>query len=175
MVPGPGQTPMNGQQQGQLAQALASVSPPKNSKVPFARTDPQHSWMIGLQRVRQSLRDLQDHLDDKEDVVGDMVSAMSVIVERMLAGVPPNEVALLGAATMLKGIAPPLAQQVEQQWATINRPPQVPGVPVPTGPPMGGPGAMQPGNPAINPGIVSAMMGQNGQVPGPGSPPPPMG
>lgn len=168
---------MNPQQQGQLASALQGVSPPKNSKIPFARTDPQHVWLIGLQRVRQSLSDLNDHLDDKDEPIQDVIQAMSIITERLLAGVPPNEVALLGAAAMIKSVAPPLAQQLEQQWATINRPPQVPGMPQlgqPT-PQAPMPGTAPPGNPGMNPGLIAAMMGQQGQVPGPGSPPPGIG
>lgn len=173
MTPGPGQTPMSPNQQSALAGALQNVSPPKNSKTPFVRTDPDHVWLIGLQRIRQSLHDLDEHLDDKDDVTQAVVSSFNVVVNRLMAGVPPNEVALLGAASLLKPVSPPLAAQVEQQWMEINRAPTAPGAPIPTGPP-GGPGAAPPGNPAINPGILAAMAGAGGG-PGAGSQPPPPG
>jgi hypothetical protein len=170
----PGQQPLTGGQQNSLASALSNVSPPAaKPSVPFVRTDPQHSWLIGLQRVRQSLHDLDEHLDDKEPAVQDTVSAMASATEKLMAGVPPPQVALLAAAQLLKNIAPQLSQQCEQQWATINRPPQVPGVPIPSGPPPGGPGAQPPGvSPAQNPGVLAAMAGAMGGGAGPGSQPP---
>lgn len=167
IAPGPGQTPMQPGQQSALAGALQNVSPPRNSKTPFVRTDPEHVWLIGLQRVRQSLHDLDESLDDKDDVSQAIVGAMNVAVNRLMAGVPPNEIALLTAASLLKPVSPPLAAQTEQQWMEINRAPTAPGPPIPTGPPgMGGPGAPQP-NLGVNPGVMAAMAAQAGG-PGPG-------
>lgn len=167
LTPGPGQQPMTSGQQSALASALQSVSPPSNPKTPFQRTDPQHTWLIGLQRVRTSFRDLNDNLDDKDDITVGLIIAMQVATERLLAGVPPNEVALLSAASMIKTVNPMLASQIEQQWASINRPPQVAGAPMQTGPtpqPGAGMGPATP-PPGMNPGIATAMMGGAGSQP----------
>ena len=160
---------MSPQQQSGLAQALSSVSPPPNPKTPFSRTDPQHTWLIALQRVRQTLRECNDQLDDKDETVAAIITAMGVATERMLAGVPPQEIALMAAGAMIKGFSPQLAQQIEQAWVQINRPPSVPGMPIVTGPPPpgGAPGVAAP------PQAPAPPMG--GMPPMGGSPPPGIG
>jgi hypothetical protein len=172
---GPGQTPMSPQQQSGLAAALSNVSPPPNPKTPFERTDPQHLWLIALQRVRQTLRECNDQIDDKDDTTQAIVTSMGVATERLLAGVPPQEIALMAAGSMIKGFSPQLATQLEQAWVQINRPPSVPGMPVPTGPlpqggmPMGAAGPQAPTPPMNGAPVMGGPPGIGG------SPPPGLG
>lgn len=135
------------------------MSPPNNPKTPADRTDPEQRWLIGLQRIRTTLRDANEKTDDKDDVTQSLINAMLVATERLLAGVPPQEIALMAAATMVKGFQPQLAAQLQQAWVGINRPPTVPGMPIPTGPsPMGAavqPQAPTPPMPGPPPGNMS--------------------
>ncbi len=167
----PGQRPLSPSQQSGLAAALSNVSAPPNPKTPFNRTDPQHIWLIALQRVRTTLRELNDQLDDKDDVSQSIVTAMGVATERLLAGVPPQEIALMAAGQMIKSFQPQLAQQLEQAWVGINRPPSVPGMPVQTGPTPQPPAAPPQ---APTPPMGGPPPGMGGGPPMGGSPPPGM-
>lgn len=123
-------------QEAQLRAALSRVSPPQNPKTPAQRTDPQHEWLIGLQRVRATVSDLiRDQLDDKPQPVQDLILAMNAAIEKTLAGIDPNTVALLAGASIVKAIAPQVSSQLEMQAAQGSRPPMVPGMPSISTPP----------------------------------------
>lgn len=117
-------------QQQQLRQALSRVGPPQNPKTPAQRIDPQHEWLIALQRVRAVVNDIiRDHLDDKPQQIQDLFLAINSAVEKTLAGIDPNVVSMLAGAAIVKSIAPPIATQLEMQAAQSSRPPMVPGAP----------------------------------------------
>lgn len=120
---------------GGLRSAIAGVSPPQNSQTPMDRTDPQHIWLTRLQPVRQTLLDLNELLDDKDDATQSFFTAITTGVERMMKGFPANEVALMAAAQMIKPFSPDLAKMLEAKWAEINRPAQVAGPAIQTGVP----------------------------------------
>lgn len=156
--PGPGQQPMQPGQEAQLRAALSRVGPPQNPKTPAQRTDPQHEWLIALQRVRATVADIiRDHLDDKPQPVQDLILAMNAAMEKTLAGIDPNTVSLLAGASIVKSIAPQVSSQLEMQAAQGSRPPMVPGMPSISTPPTGlgvGPGVQAPtagGPPPVSP------------------------
>lgn len=164
--PGPGRQPLTPQQQTTLATALRGQAAPSNPQTPAQRTDPRHDWLIGLQRVRITLKDLIDqHLDNQDPSTQNLVLAMHAAIDKMLAGLTPQTIAILAAASIVKPIDAQIASTLEMRAMQMSQGPIVPGQPV-IQPPQGGmtaptagpqapppPGAMQaPVSPGTFPG-----------------------
>lgn len=137
--PGPGQQPLNPQQQATLASALRGQAPPTNPQTPAQRTDPRHDWLIGLQRVRITLKDLIDqHLDNQDPATQSLVLAMHAAIDKLLAGIPSQMIGVLAAASIVKPMDAQIASQLEMRAMQMSQPPIVPGAPA-MQPPQGGP------------------------------------
>lgn len=161
--PGPGRAALSPQQQTTLASALRGQAAPANPQTPAQRTDPKHDWLIGLQRVRITLKDLIDqHLDNQDAATQSLVLAMHAAIDKLLAGIPSQMIAVLAAASIIKPFDAQTASMLEMRAMQMSQPPIVPGQPA-MQPPQGGmsaptagpqapppPGAMQapvsPGN-----------------------------
>ena len=173
----PGQAPMTGPQMGNFANAMTQVSPPKNKQIPYARIDPQHVWLTRLHAVRHALTKLDESIDDQDDLTQTLVSQTGEIIERIMKGMPPDDIAFSAGIGLLRPVSPQAAQIASAEWAQKNRAASVPAAPGAIGPPPGGAPGMGPGAipPGQNPGVLAAMaqMAGGGGAPGmAGSPPP---
>lgn len=137
--PGPGRQPLSPQQQTTLASALRGQAAPSNPQTPAQRTDPKHDWLIGLQRARITIKDLIDqHIDNQDPATQNLVLSMHAAIDKLLAGIPPQMIAILAAASIVKPFDAQIASTLEMRAMQMSQPPIVPGAPA-MQPPPGGP------------------------------------
>lgn len=141
---------MSGGQQNALAAAVRGQAPPTNPQTPAQRTDPKHDWLIALQRVRVTLRDIVDqHLDNQDPATQSTILAMHGAIDKLLAGIDAKTIAVLAAASLVKSFDPQTASMLEMRAMQMSQPPMVPGAPAITPPggmsaPTAGPQATPP-------------------------------
>lgn len=161
----PGQPPLQPGQQTALAAALSRVSPAPNPKTQTMRTNPQYQWLGKLHSIRKAIDEtIQESLDDQPPDAQTLVVAMRHAIDRLINGVQPANASLQLAAEVTETLAPPLSMQLSAQLDQLTRPPsalgapQITGMPMPGGPPIGGappgqpPGAAPPMQPPL-PGV----------------------
>ena len=160
MSVGPGQAPLNNQQQSALASALQRTGPPNNPKTLAQRTDPQYLWLSKLHSIRKAIDEtIQESLDDRPPEEQTLITAQRHAIDRLIRGVKGDSVSIKLASEVTEATAPQIAQQLEMQLEQMTRAPIVPGAPQVTG--------MQPQ------GDMSGGMPGMGQQPGPPAGPPP--
>lgn len=136
-----------------LLARLKSSAPAANPKTPDSRLDATTERLQSANQVRVSLEKLMQTINDDEEILKSLVVGMHAVVNKMLAGVDPQQILAVASAQLGKASAS--ASPTPQQGPTAG----MPGV----SPPPGG------ASPMAMPGVAGGVPG------GPVSPGTPMG
>lgn len=135
---------------GALLARLRQSAPPRNPQTPDSRLDAGTERLQSANQVRVSLEKLMTTINEDEPVLKQLAIGMHAVINKILAGVDPQEILTVATAQLGKAIAP--ASPVPPQVPTAGMPgmPQPPGMAGPPGMVGGAPGG--PVSPGVPPG-----------------------
>jgi hypothetical protein len=122
-----------------LQQGLAAQAPPVNANTPDSRIDPRNEQLIAIQRVRASLKKLQEPLDDA-DPMSQLCGTIHGIFSALIANVQVGDAIQPALAPMFQMLPPDLQQRTISQVSPAmggGLPGMGMGAPPPMGPPPG--------------------------------------